>query len=571
MSPCLPRSRESSFSLAVAMAATTVLLVAACSPAPMTTPGAGGESGPGDVPTTNSYDDLVTLFGEWREFEAPPFVEGVPDYSLGTMGQQHLDLAGYRARLDAIDTSAWPVSEKVDWHLVRAEMNGLDFYHRVLRPWERDPAFYVSVFAAESDVPAHEGPVIHGWIDPWTYEYPLSVDDAAELADRLGAIPALLQQARANLVGDARDLWVAGIDAHEGQVRDLDGLAERVAGTNDELDAAIESARGATEGFVSWLEAEAPSKTGPSGVGVDDYDWYLQYVHLVPYTWHEIVTMMRRELARSWASLKLEEHRNRELPEQERIGSTEEYDRRFNDAVTEFATFLADEEIVSPRDFMDPALRARIGRFSPADGLRGFFSEIGYRDPLTMRTHGYHWVDLARMAEEPHASQVRRVPLLYNIFDGRAEGVATGMEEWMMHAGLFAESPRSRELIWILVAQRAARALGGLYMHANEWTLEEACEFAGRWTPRGWMPADSSTCRGEQHLYLRQPFYGDSYLVGKHQVERLMADRALQIGDEFTLRGFIDEFEAAGVVPLSLIRWELTGYDDEVARMTAAE
>ena len=35
------------------------------------------------------------------------------------------------------------------------------------------------------------------------------------------------------------------------------------------------------------------------------------------------------------------------------------------------------------------------------------------------------------------------------------EGIATGMEEWMMHAGLFDDRPRSRELMLILVAQRA--------------------------------------------------------------------------------------------------------------------
>ena len=43
-----------------------------------------------------------------------------------------------------------------------------------------------------------------------------------------------------------------------------------------------------------------------------------------------------------------------------------------------------------------------------------------------------------------------------------------------MHAGLYDDSPRSRELVWILMAQRAARGLGSLYAHANEMTMEEA-------------------------------------------------------------------------------------------------
>ena len=50
--------------------------------------------------------------------------------------------------------------------------------------------------------------------------------------------------------------------------------------------------------------------------------------------------------------------------------------------------------------------------------------------------------------------------------------------------------------------------------------------FAAEWTPRGWMPEDSGTVMGEQDLYLRQPYYGASYLMGKYEIEQLMAERA---------------------------------------------
>lgn len=520
-----------------------------------------------EAPTSNRYEDLVALFGEWREFQEPEFVNGVPDYSAQAMAAQHRQLAAYQARLAAIDTTAWPVARQVDYHLVRAEMNGLDFDHRVLRPWARNPAFYTMIFPERSDVPAHEGPVMHGWIDLWTYDFPLPAEGVAELTARLGTIPAVLDQARDNLGGNARDLWMGGIRGMAGQSADLEALAARVAGTSAELEAAVRSARAATDGFRTWLEGELPSKTGPSGVGIENYNWFLANVQLVPYTWAEEVTIMRRELARAHASLRLEEHRNRDVSKLARIASAQEYDRRLNAAVTEFMTFLRDREIVSVRDYMDGAMRERIGRFTPAEGLRGFFDEVSYRDPLTMRTHSYHWIELARMENEPHASVVRRMPLLYNIFAARSEGLATAMEEMMMHAGLFEGRPRSRELVWILLAQRAARALSGLYMHSNDFTIEEAVEYASAWTPRGWLPTDGNTVWGEQSLYLQQPFYGSSYLIGKLEIERLMADRARQLGDDFTLRRFMDEFTASGVIPVSLIRWELTGEAHEIVRM----
>ena len=545
--------------------AAVLTLAAGCGPG-----GAPSEEAAGTTATSTSYDDLVALFEEWREFEKPEFIDGVPDYTAEAMATQHRELAGYQQRLVAIDPSGWPVSQQVDHHLVRAEMNGLDFDHRVRKPWVQNPAFYTQIFSAQSDVPAREGPVIHGWIDLWTYEYPLSEADVAELSARIVTVAPLLEQARTNLVGNARDLWVMGIRSMERQSADLEDLASQVAGQSDELEEGIVAAREATDQFREWLESQADSKTGSSGVGTDNYTWYLKNVHLVPYTWEQQETLMLRELARSHASLRLEEHRNRNLPEQIRIASAEEYDRRFNDAVTEYMKFLEEEEVMTVRDYEEAALRARIGRFSSADGLRGFFSEVSYRDPLTMRTHGHHWFDLARMDLEPHPSLIRRVPSLSNIYDARSEGIATAMEEMMMHAGLFDDRPRSRELIWILLVQRAARALGGLRMHSNEYTIDEAAQFAAKWTPRGWMPEDSDTVYGEQHLYLQQPGYGTSYLIGKIQIDMLMAERALQLGDDFTLKRFMDEFHAAGVIPVSLVRWELAGYDDQITRMTAA-
>jgi len=217
---------------------------------------------------------------------------------------------------------------------------------------------------------------------------------------------------------------------------------------------------------------------------------------------------------------------------------------------------------------MDHALRERIGSFSPAEGLRGFFAEVDYREPIVMRTHGYHWFDLAMMANDPHDSPIRSVPLLYNSWDSRCEGIATGMEEGMMHAGFLEGKPRARELIHILVAQRAARAIAGLRLHSNQYTMEQATEFAAAWTPRGWMPPESGTVWGEQYLYIHQPYYGASYLGAKHQVEMFMAERARQLGDDFTIKRFFDEINGSGLIPMSLIRWELSGDVEEVLALT---
>jgi hypothetical protein len=292
-------------------------------------------------------------------------------------------------------------------------------------------------------------------------------------------------------------------------------------------------------------------------VGVENYDWYAKNVQLAPYTWQEQVTIMERELARSHALLAMEEQRNAKLPEPALVANAAEYDRRFSAAITEYMAFLRDHDILEVKNYMDPALRARVGAFSP--GPREFFGEVDYRDPELMRTHGYHWFDKARMVHEPHPSPIRRGALLYNIFNTRTEGHATGWEELMVQAGMFDARPRTRELLYILLAERAARALGDLRMQSNEFTLEQASAFASANTPRGWLSIDGNLVRSEQHLYLQQPGYGTSYIIGKVEIEKLLAERKQQLGEKFTLKKFMKEFDDAGLIPAALIRWELTG------------
>jgi uncharacterized protein (DUF885 family) len=219
--------------------------------------------------------------------------------------------------------------------------------------------------------------------------------------------------------------------------------------------------------------------------------------------------------------------------------------------------FLRDHGILEMRDWMAPALAERVGTFRA--GPLEFFSEVDYRDLEVMRTHGYHWFDKQYMVREPQASPIRRGALLYNIFNTRTEGHATGWEELMMQAGMFDARPRSRELVYILVAQRAARALGELRMHSNEMTLEQAAAFASSHTPRGWLSLEGQLVRWEQHLYLQQPGYGTSYLIGKMEIDALLAERRAQMGDAFTMKKFMAEFNGAGQIPASLVRWELTG------------
>ena len=515
--------------------------------------------------TGTSWDDLVRLYGEWREFQLPRFVDGVPDYSADAMKLQAQGLKDFQKRLAAMDYRTWPVPRQIDHHLLRAEMNGLDFDLRVLRPWARDPCFYAVVTDSEPDVPAREGPEIPSVLEIWKYQFPLSEQALPEFRARLQAIPRVLDRAKKNLTEDAGDLWFLGIGVKKRESVILANLAKRLTDIPSSLVAEIERAKVAVDEFRGWLETKQATMKTPSGIGVENFDWYMKNVHLVPYTWAEQKATIEREWERSMAALALERHRNRKLPELMLPATVDELRTRTNEAIDVFMKFMRDEEIFTVPDYLrlDPF---RGKNLQPA-AARDFFTQIEYRDSLPMKCHSVHWLEKQRMAQDPHPSPIRSAPLLYNIWDSRSEGLATAWEELMMQAGLFDKRPRARELIYILVAMRCARAMGDLMMHSNEFTLDEAVKYAVDRTPNGWLRPDGDTVWTDMRIYLHQPGYGTSYVVGKVHIDRLMADKARQWGDKFTVKRFMDEFFASGIIPVSLIRWEMTGLDDEIKRL----
>lgn len=522
----------------------------------------------------SAYGQLQTLFAEWRAFNRPAMVGGLPDYSAAAMARKAQSLPALKARLAALDTAGWSVAQINDLKLVEAEMNGLDFYFRVLEPWARDPDFYLTVFPDMSDVPAHEGTYAEPVTDLYRFRWPLSAADQAKLAAQLDTVAPLLVQAKVNLArSNAHDLWSYGaqgfydqadalgrLEAGKLVLRDLTGYRiVSLAGASPRLRNAVAGAKAASRAFGDWVKAEAPRRTGPSGVGKDNYNWWLKNVLLNPFDYDAQLTLLQRELDRSLASLKLEEVRNRNLPATAEISDPAAY-RRFSESRNaKLYRLLADTGMVPDKPYFRDALFAQTVDYTvPAE--RNFFSHVSALDPSPLMTHFVHWIELSRIAREPNADPIRAGSPLFNIYADRSEGFATAMEEVVMEAGLYDDIPRGRELVWIMLANRAARGLAALKVQANEMTLDEAGKFHASWTPRGYSDARSPLVGFEQLLYLRQPGYGPSYIIGKVQLDQLIANashRAELAGRPYSNKAVFDAIYASGIMPWALIDAEV--------------
>ena len=517
----------------------------------------------------SGYQELISLLDEYLEFRDPAGnkayqiirdqagqpIDPVTDYGDAAIAAQREKIKEFKTRIQALDVASWSVAQQVDYLAVRSRLNQADFILHISRPWARDPGFYVDRMLRVTFT-----------------ELPVEGADREALLASLRAVPVLVDEAHNHLddvAADYAELAIHNISQADGVGHGYPYRAEPPAGVlgwyEDLLKRAavqpdliddIQAARDAVQRFDAWLRSRKAGWTAAAGVGEEAFDWYLKHVKLMPWTSGELVLLGRRELDRLWADYALERHRNQALPELAPAVSAEDYQQRIDATDRRIRQFLQERAIITVPD--DIGVLDTNAPWIVRPGGRNFWEEIQFRDPSPDHLHAVipgHRFDgiIASRDEHPIRSKIYSA--------GRVEGWATYLEEAMMQAGLFADQPRVRELIQIFGIFRAARVPADVWLQTRRMNVNEVVDY---WLPR--VPyLDRNVARVDAEIYLRRPpGYGIGYTIGALQMQRLLADRKRQLGDEFVLRTFHDEVMRAGRLPLSLIRWEMTGMDDEV-------
>ena len=498
-----------------------------------------------------SYEDLVALFDEFDQWRDADFA-----YDAAVVAARLTELETFQKRLADMAVVKWELAQQVDSLAVRSRFDQYEFRLRVSRPWSRDPGFYTDQMLLVTFT-----------------ELPLGGREKPQFLEALATVAELCEQARANLAGvaaDYADLAIRNLSHADGVGHGFpyrptpprgvigwyDDLLERARSQQPELVDAIEATKRSVVAFRAWLVENRQSMTAPAGVGKDRFDWYLKHVKLMPYDSDQIVTLGLRELDRLWSVQALEQHRNRDLPRLELSASAEEYEARIAAADRKIRDFLVAEDIITIPDYIGD-LDTNVPWIVRPSGPN-FWEQVQYRDPTPDHLHAVipgHRFD--GVVEDHNTHPIRgRITS-----DGRAEGWAVYLEEAMLNAGLLDDQPRVRELIYLFGIFRAARAPADVWLQQNEMSVQEVVDW---WLPRvPWL--DERVARVDAEIYLRRPpGYGLGYTIGMLQMQRLLADRKRQLRDDFDLQAFHDDFMAAGRVPISLIRWEMTGLDDEV-------
>jgi hypothetical protein len=535
----------------------------------------------------STYDELVELFEEFREFQAAAPASGIPTYTPTAIADRHQHLGEFREKLAALDVANWPVWQQVDYHLVRAEMNAVEFHYSVYRPWARDPGFYslLSGDAGASMTPQGLG------FRLFEMSPPLSESESEKFRATLQAIPAIYEQAKINLTEAAGDLADFAIRNIGREVEVYDEFAAQLSEHHPDLAAdAQEAGRSATQ-FIRWLADNRDAMMAPAALGKDSYSWWLRNVQLSPWGWEESNAIIEREYDRVITFLKLEENRNRNLPALPVAMTELEFETSLHYALQHVVEFLRDEEIMTVDDWVNPAdytsfetlgeLRARIaagGGGRGEDRAEDFLPEnssidtkVRQREILPGETHEYigHMLDEQR-EERLTKSPIRSAGRRFNMGSMRLEGWAVALEELLMQAGVLDERPRKgREMEYLMNASHMSLAIPDMKMQANEIDLAEARRLCAAIMPRGWSREDERMVWFEMQSNLRNPGgFHSNVVTGKAYFMKLFRERAQALGDDFVLRDFVDEFLSAGVIPMSLIRWEMSGDNGDVVLVT---
>jgi hypothetical protein len=531
-----------------------------------------------------AQNDFATLqklsedFWAWRAAYAPFTGDdvnrierpgGIRDWSRAKIDNQRKELGQFEARWKNIDPTAWPIPQQVDYWLIGSALSRVRWELDINPRWKRDPTFYIE----QTLTPIVEALSVPG---------PYNDGQSREILTRIENIPPILQQATENLTNPPAPFATVAAQALENVRVHLHQMAVALQRSTtlkeQELYGATDRAADALEKFRQRLQDQLPSLPKETALGRDAYVFFLKNVALLPYSPEELLAMGSQEWNRAVAFEAYEKNRNQDVAP---LRIADKIDNWIKDAAAKelsIRKFLDEHDILTVPDWfqhytlrpMPEYLRALQGfgetdDFTSSSRLKenciryvtepsrnlGYFWRATAQDPRPIAVHEGipgHYFQLCLSWK--HEDAIRR-----HYYDsGSNEGIGFYAEEMMLQAGLFDDSPHTREIIYNFMRLRALRVEVDVKLALGQFTLEQAAKYLEEK-----VPMDAGTARQEATAFSVGPGQAITYQIGKLQITKFLAEARMQQGEKFNLRAFHDFVWKNGNVPIALQRWEYLG------------
>jgi uncharacterized protein (DUF885 family) len=526
---------------------------------------------------TESVAKLANDFWSWRAKYAPFTGDdvnrierpaGTRDWSRASIDKQRKDLAEFEARWKKIDPAQSPIAKQVDYKLIGSALARVRWELDVNPRWRRDPNFYIAQ-------------ALTALAEALTVPAPYDEAHGREILNRIENIPPILEEAAQNLDNPPAPFASVTIQALEG-IRDrLRKMASLLTASTTlkegELNGACERAADALEKFQQQLKEKLPRLPQQTALGRDAYVWFLRNVALMPFTPEELLAMGQQEWNRAVAFETFEKNRNQDVPSLKIAADVDSWIKDAAEKEAQIRKFLKEHRILTVPDwiqhytlrptpdylralgfteyddFTGPSrLKENCVRYVPEPSEKlGYFWHATAMDPRPITVHEgipghYFQLCLSWKHEDP----IRR-----HYYDsGANEGIGFYAEEMMLQAGLFDDSPHTREIIYNFMRLRALRVEVDVKLALGEFTLAQAAKYL-----QEKVPMDEQTARQEAIAFATSPGQAITYQIGKLQIIKFLADGRMQQGEKFNLRSFHDFVWKNGNVPIALQEWELLG------------
>ncbi len=536
---------------------------------------------------TEVLDKLADDFWTWRAKYAPFTGDdvnrierpgGTRDWSRVSIDKRRTDLAEFEARWKKIDIDGWPIPKQVDYRLIGSALSRVHWELEINPRWKRDPNFFIE----QTLTPVVEALTVPG---------PCDEARSREILTRIENIPAILRQGESNLTKPPAPFATVAIQALDGvrdRLRKMSSTLLKSASTTlkeQELNSATDRAADALEHFRQKLQEQLPSLPKETALGRDAYVFFLKNVALYPYSPEEILAMGQQEWNRAVAFEAYEKERNRNVPPLKLASNIDNWTK---DAATKelaIREFLDKHGILTVPDWLQRYTLRPMPEYLRA--LQGFGETDDFTSPSRLKDNciryvtepsgnlGYFW---RATAQDPRPITVHEGipghyfqlclswkhedPIRRHYYDsGANEGIGFYAEEMMLQAGLFDDSPHTREIIYNFMRLRALRVEVDVKLALGEFTLEQAAKYL-----REKVPMDANTARQEAIAFSTGPGQAITYQIGKLQITKFLAEARMQQGENFNLRAFQDFVWKNGNVPIAVQRWEYLGLSDEAPK-----
>ena len=464
--------------------------------------------------------------------------------------------------------SVTAIPEQVDYRLLGSAITRVHWELNVEQIWRRNPEFYVDQTLGAVQILLLQPP-------------PFDADRQRQIIRRLQSIPATLRYAKENLSDMRQPFAALAIEALENVPQHFQQMQAALAPQlSDEMNRALGKA--ATEAipalveYGAWLKAKLPSLRNDTAIGRENYIFFLRQVALLPYTPEQLLAMSSLEWSRAVAFETYERARDADLPQlailptqQAQIDLEKADEEQIRTLLTKQHLLTVPGWLKHYRNLPLPAYVAPFEYLTVTDDLTGssrldqdgtsyirvpspdlgFFNLSTARDPRPIIAHEGvpgHYFQLA-------LSWANSDPVRRHYYDsGANEGIGFYAEEMMLQAGLFDDSPRTREIIYSFMRLRALRVEVDVKLALGIFTLAQAADYLAQT-----VPMDRGTALGEAAMFSSSPGQAITYQIGKIQITQMLADARRKLGDNFSLLKFNDFVWNNGNVPIALQQWEM--------------